>query len=81
MALVTGIWATLLGVHLLTSVALPHYYLLWAPFSVLLAAMGLAELAGRAEPVPRWAATAAGTLLAAAALGPRVGRGHAAAWR
>lgn len=67
--LVTGIWATLLGVHLLTSVALPHYYLLWAPFSVLLAAMGLADLASRPEPVSRSAAALAGALLVAAALG------------
>lgn len=68
-ALVTGIWGTLLATHLLTSVALPHYYLLWAPFSVLLAAMGLAEMAHRTDAVSRLAATAAGTLLVVAGLG------------
>ena len=41
---VAGIWATVLGYHLISPVALPHYYLLWAPFSVLLAAMGLDRL-------------------------------------
>lgn len=43
----TAMWLTLLGFHLLSSVALPHYYLLWAPFSVLVAAMGLTELGER----------------------------------
>jgi 4-amino-4-deoxy-L-arabinose transferase-like glycosyltransferase len=43
-AYVTAIWLSLLAFHLLSSVALPHYYLLWAPFSVLVAAMGLVEL-------------------------------------
>ena len=51
-ALVSGIWLTLLAFHLLSSVALPHYYVLWAPFSVLLAAMGLVELARLGAPVP-----------------------------
>lgn len=51
-AFVTAIWATLLGVHLLSSVALAHYYLLWAPFGVLVAAMGLVEL-GERTAAPR----------------------------
>ncbi len=46
-AYVTAIWLSLFAVHLLSSVALPHYYLLWAPFSVLVAAMGLIELWAR----------------------------------
>ncbi len=47
----SALWLSLLGFHLLTSVALPHYYLLWAPLSVLVAAMGLVELAERtADP-------------------------------
>ncbi len=46
-AYATAIWLSLFAVHLLSSVALPHYYLLWAPFSVLVAAMGLVELADR----------------------------------
>ena len=46
-AYVTAIWLSLFAFHLLSSVALPHYYLLWAPFSVLVAAMGLVELADR----------------------------------
>jgi len=41
---IAGIWATLLAYHLISPVALPHYYLLWAPFSVLLAATGLDRL-------------------------------------
>jgi len=49
-AYVTAIWLSLLGVHLLSSVALPHYYLLWAPFSVLVAAMGAVELGERTAP-------------------------------
>jgi len=43
-AFVTAIWLSLFALHLLSSVALPHYYLLWAPFSVLLAAAGLDRL-------------------------------------
>jgi hypothetical protein len=49
-AYVTAIWLSLVAFHLLSSVALPHYYLLWAPFSVLVAAMGLVELAHRTAP-------------------------------
>ena len=49
---VSAIWLTLLGLHLVSTVALPHYYVLWAPFSVLVAAMGLAELAQRTAPAP-----------------------------
>jgi len=50
-AYVTAIWGTLVALHLLSIVALPHYYLLWAPFSVLVAAMGLVELADRTKAV------------------------------
>ncbi|MGN6693485.1 MAG: hypothetical protein ACTHN0_04855, partial [Aquihabitans sp.] len=56
-AYVTAIWGSLFAFHLLSSVALPHYYLLWAPFSVLVAAMGLVELAdrtGSGDLVARW---------------------------
>jgi len=56
----SAIWLSLLGFHLLSSVALPHYYLLWAPFSVLVAAMGLAELVDRGALPIGDAATAKG---------------------
>ncbi|WP_421118947.1 hypothetical protein ACE2AJ_16505 [Aquihabitans daechungensis] len=52
-AFVTAIWLTLVAFHLLSSVALPHYYLLWAPFSVLVASMGLVELAERTRRDPQ----------------------------
>lgn len=64
---VAAIWATLLGLHLLSAVALPHYYLLWAPFSVLLAAMGLVHLlAPVRRPAQRAVGVAGVTLLAVA---------------
>ncbi|MCU1372137.1 MAG: hypothetical protein JWO77_3331 [Ilumatobacteraceae bacterium] len=56
-AYATAIWLSLFAVHLLSSVALPHYYLLWAPFCVLVAAMGLVELGERTAPgriAARW---------------------------
>ena len=46
-AYVTAAWLGLWGAHLFTSVALPHYYLLWAPITVLLGAMGLVEMIDR----------------------------------
>lgn len=64
---VAAIWATLLGFHLLSSVALPHYYLLWAPFSVLLAAMGLVHLLAPVRPPGVRAIGLAGVALLAAA--------------
>ena len=89
-AYASAIWLSLFAVHLLSSVALPHYYLLWAPFTVLVAAMGFVELAERtAAPsdragggvAARWnrapgPATALG--IAAVAL---VGSGLLATWR
>ncbi len=64
---VAAIWVTLLGLHVLSPVALPHYYLLWAPFSVLLAAMGLVHLlAPVRQPAVRALGLAGVVLLAVA---------------
>lgn len=72
-----AIWLTLLGVHLLSTVALPHYHLLWAPFSVLVAAVGLdallrwgPEQAGRRSAAPGrpWALRTPRGVIGAAAL-------------
>ncbi|MEZ5178588.1 MAG: glycosyltransferase family 39 protein [Acidimicrobiales bacterium] len=64
---VAAIWATLLGFHVLSAVALPHYYLLWAPVSVLLAAMGLVHLLAPVRTPTVRALGAAGVALLAAA--------------
>ncbi|MCU1452637.1 MAG: hypothetical protein JWN46_783 [Acidimicrobiales bacterium] len=69
-AFVTAVWLTLLLTHVLTRVALPHYYLLWAPITVLLGALGLVELVdqrrGHAAPL---AALGAAGLTALAVVG------------
>lgn len=73
-----ALWLTLLGFHLISSVALPHYHLLWAPFSVLVAAVGVdallrwgPERSGRQTAPPRsrpWAPRTPRGLLGTTAL-------------
>jgi 4-amino-4-deoxy-L-arabinose transferase-like glycosyltransferase len=83
-AFVTAIWGSLFAVHLLSSVALPHYYLLWAPFSVLVAAMGLVELAdrrGSGDLAERWRRAPGPTAALGVAVLALAASGLVATWR